>query len=661
MRQIPYAVGWAGLLLLLELNGARCLAQTVRVGDSRILISANPTRLPADGQTVSRIRIEVRTRDNAPAPDGTPVTVNTDIGALTTDLGHKTTSATIPTEGGYALIYLISDEPGTATVQASMGNSRNRVLVEFVPLSEVGKRESTVVHVTGKWVGYCSDLELIEARGPAELRYRGLILEAETLQLNPRTLVVKADGVVLRRKDLELECEDTYLELMSMRGVCRRFGELGVEQVPYSAFTLKPSEAEQQIPEDAFRFDDREGRVWMVCKSVAIFPNEKIVLRSAALHVDQHRIMRYPPYWVIAFEGYQGSNNSQFLQFNSEGGLALDFPIFFSVTDSSTGALKIQRGASNASVMARQGWSFALEFTQSDPANEADSALVVHGLPRSDFGVNFQHTQKVLGGADASFSLAWPDHKSLFTDFSVFRYGSGGHLSFRSHLDRLDAGGTSYGANADFLSTAQPWGKRFNFRWGMGVEADRNAWNEDGFVFEYRTSAYLDLTPFQFGKATNLTPSFSNLFAWDTAHRHSNTARAQLALTHRVGKGINLNLRYILEHRSGESRYAVYDSQTGFTQELALNVSAFASQKWDAYLNASYDLTDSDIYGFGSLNYRPWEKYRLGLIGTYYEFAGTSFNDIEISFNRSLGGREIGVRYSTADDRVSLQFGAAQF
>jgi len=636
-------------------------AQTIRFGGNRVVITANPAQLPADGTTASRIRIEVRGRDDAPVPDGTEVIIATDIGDLTADLGSKQRSAAVRTEGGYAIVLLTSEEPGTATIRATYLDSRNQVMVEFLPPGEAGKRESRVVHVTGGWVGYCTDMDLVEARGPAELRYQGLTIEADTLQLNPRTLVVKADGVRLKRRDQELQCEDTYLELSTMRGGCRRFGDMGVEEITYNAYTLKPTEAEQQIPQDAYRFDDREGRVWTVARSLSLFPGEKIVLRNASLHVDQHRVMRYPPYWVIAFEGYRGSSNTQFLQFDSTGGLALDFPLFFSVTDTSTGALKIQRGASNGSVMAREGWSLALELTNQSLTRERETQLLIDGLPKDQWGLLLTDRRKLFGGSDADFSFAWPDHRSIFTDFSVFNYGSAGHLAARTFADRTELGEWSYGFNADYLSNSIPVGPAARLRWGTGLQAGRNPWDTNGFVVGHRASTYFDFTGWQPSSSTSLVPGISDTFSWDTANRRQNVARLQLSLNHRLAKGINANVRYSFEHRTGGGTYDPLDTRNGINQQLNLNVNAYASKRWDAYLNGSYGLTDETVYGFGALNYHPLPKYRIGLIGTYYKFTDQSFSDLEVSLNRALGNREIGVRYSTTDDRVSLQFGAMQF
>lgn len=637
-------------------------AQSVRFGQNRIVLTPNPARVVADGQTASRIRVEVRARDNRPVPDGTEVVVSTDLGDLTNDLGAKQRSMTVRTEGGYAQVLLTSDEPGTATVRAVYQDSRNQELVEFVPLGEAGERDSTVLHVTGKYVGYCSDLNLIEAQRPAEVRYRGLTIEADQVQINPHSLIVKAYVVKMSRRQAEIECEDVYLDLNTMKGVCRRFGDLGPERVSFSAFTLKDLEDEVETPDDAFRFDTREGRVWMAARSAAVFPGQKIVLRNASLYIDRHKIARYPPYWVIGFEGYQGSSNTQFLEFSSQGGLAVDFPFFFSVTDTSTGAIKIQKGASYGSLMARNAWTLALEHTYEQPGQEAEGVLLVDGLPSSTWGVHFRDSRKAFGGADSSLSIAWPDHKSLFTDYSIYQYGSGGHLGVRTHADRAgETGQWSYGLNADYLSSPVPWGGDTRFRWGTGLQAGRDPWVDSGFVFEHRASTYLDFGGWRPSTSTSLVPALSNVFAWDTENRHSNVARAQLTLNQRLSRGVNLNLRYSLEHRSGESRYATLDRQQGINQQVNLNLSAYASRSWDAFVTSSYGVTDASLYGFATVNYRPWRKWRLGVVGSYYKFSDVSFDDIEVSFNREIGSREVGVRWSKADDRVSLQFGTASF
>ncbi len=660
MRRVGLHV-LAGLVTLGVVTSAAG-AQGIRFGQNRVNISATPRRLPADGQTVSRVRIEVRGRDNAPVPNGTEVDISTDIGDLVSEFGTKQRHTRVPTEGGFAIVLLTSEEPGTATIRASFQDSRNQVMVEFSPLDEKGVRDSTVIHIRGDWVGYSSELNVVEA-WDAEVRYRGIVVEADKVRIDPRSLTLRAVGEIrMSRNDEAVECEQLYIELRSMRGSYRRFGDEGVEEAEFNAWTLKPSSAEQQLPEDAYRFDDQESQIWMVAKSISIFPGEKVVLRHGKVFVGPRKILTYPPYWVIAFEGYYGSSNSHFAELSSTGGLAIDFPFFFSVTDTTTHAIKIQKGARNGSIMARDKWGIAYERAWQELGGDSEGSFVIDGLPHKDWGVHLQHRGKMFGGADSSLSVAWPDHRSLFTDFSVFKYGSAGHYGVRTHADRQgDSGMFSWGTNADFLSNARPWGDLGRFRWGTGVRAGRDAWSGDGFVFQHSMSSYFDFNGWRPNTKTSLTPSISNVFSWDTASRQSNIARAQLMLRHQVMDGVTANVRYGLEHRSGTNRFYSSASDSPINQQVSLNVSAYRSKTWDAYANANYGITNESLYGFGAFNYRPWDKWRLGLIGSYYEFSGSAFNDVEVSMNRAIGAREVGLRWSKADGRISLEFGAAGF
>ena len=649
-------------LVLAVIVAGKARGQGVRFGQNRIVVTANPARLPADGQTPTRIRIEVRDQSNNPVPDGTEVIVSTDTGDLISDTGAKQTTMTVRTDGGYALVSLTSQEPGTATVRVQYRDSRNQVLVEFVPLGEKGRPQSMVVHFEGGWVGYSSDLVLMEARGPAELRYRGLQIRADLLQVEPQALRVRAYGVKLKRGTAELEGEEVYLSLTSMKGVLRRFGPEGVEEVHFNAFTLKPSQVEEPLPENAFRQDTREGRVWLVAKAIALFPGEKIVLRGASLHVDGHKILRYPPFWVIAFEGFQGSSNSNFVSFDSSGGLAIDFPFFFSVTDTSTSAVKIQRGATSGSVMARQGWSLALEQTYEQPGQDARGVFTIAGLPRSNWGVLFQDNRKVLGGADSSVSIASPDHKNVFTDLSVFKYGKAGNVGAQAHFDRDNrTGKLSYGLGGDFYSTSSPLGGGVSYRWGSGFDAARDPTVDRSFVLEHKSAAFLDFKGWRPSPSTSVLPALSDVLTWDTEGHVSNAARAQVTLNQGLGQGLSVNLRYSVQHLAGQSRYATLDTQEGFSHQVSLNVSAFASRHWDAMLNTNWDMTEGTLYAFGSANYRPWRRWRFGLVTSYYRYPGMSFDDFEISANRTIWGREVGVGYSTSDGHFSLQMGGFNF
>ena len=50
-------------------------------------------------------------------------------------------------------------------------------------------------------------------------------------------------------------------------------------------------------------------------------------------------------------------------------------------------------------------------------------------------------------------------------------------------------------------------------------------------------------------------------------------------------------------------------------------------------------------------------KEGMRLVGTHYDFTDTSFDDLEFDVARSIGDREIGLRYSVDAQRVALELG----
>ncbi len=632
-------------------------AQGVPFGQNfRIELTAAPQRLPADGQSVARIQATVRTRDNQPAPDGTEVIFHTSVGHVsTTGVTGRTDSVSAQTQGGYAIVELTSEEPGTATVRASAGNAWTEVLVDFGGEAE----ESPVVHVEGGWVGYAQEFGFIEARTQkatrAKLTYKGLDVEADIIQLDISDLAVRADNVLFTQGDKELRGEDAYLELASLKGVVRRFGDEGIERVFFNGFTLAAQDQEWDIPPDAFRLSGAEPSIWQVCKRASLYPREKLVLRSAALYVDNQRILRYPPFWVVGFAGYRGTSNTSFLSLNTNGGLAVDFPFFLGVTDSASDAVRLQHGAPNAAVGARRGLSVAFEHSYERRSSDLEGSLVLHGIPRRDWGVSYVHSQRALGNGQASLSIQWPDHQNLFMDLNSYSLTRAGTLSTRASLDHTPSGGGwGYTLGTDFLGRSIPLGRAgTSVRFGTGLSYGASPFATGGAALTHRVSGFLSTPSWRAG-TLSVTPSLSELFAWNTDGETQNSLRGELSLRQPLGSGSSVALRYTAEYASGSSPYLY---QKGFNQQLSLNYSSFGSERWSTFLNATHDLTDRDLYAFASLSYRPWPKYRIGVLGSYYDFGAFSFDDLEVSLNRSIGDREIGIAWSKSDNRISLVFG----
>lgn len=639
------------LPVILVLVSAAVCAQTERAGLYRVQVSAVPRQAPADGKSQSRIRVEVKTQRGMAAPDGTQVVVHTDLGLLSLGSAGRQQSLTVRTSGGFAILYVTSTEPGTATVTVQVAGARSVYYVDFLPEGEAGAPDARVLDVSGGWVGYSLELGIIEARDRARLKLGKLVVECGTIvQVDVEKMTLKAQDVVVRRGDIELCGEDLFFDLAAKRGVLRRFGDEQLERVFFDAIGLRALETEWDIPSDAFRMDQREVDAWMVARSVSLFLHEKVVLRKSSLWVQEQKVFSFPPYWIIGLPGYAGATNSQALGMTSEGGLALDFPFFYRVTDRSTGALRIQHGAMAGAVASRRGWSLALSEEYRNGSG-VEGAIVLSGLPHNDWGIEWRDSRGLWDDAYGYFNFSMPDHRSIFSDANIYDYGAGGRLNYRAYFDQPVDYPESYGLVADWLRDAKPLGSGgVNYRFGASAAMRRYSAEEDT-LFVNELYGELDLGERSWGKKTSVSPMVTNIYTWDTGGYHENSMRAQIRLDHRVKPSFIMGLDYSAEWREGTG------NNNGLSQLLGFDARANQSDKWTSYLSATYDITRDDMYGYLNFDYSLSKKWRAGLAATYFDLDQASYEDVELSVGRAFGGREVSLSYSTFTGRFSVNLG----
>ena len=641
-------------VLLLAIVGSiyDCQAQGPRLGYVRIIVAASPRRVVADGQTRARIRVELRDPQGGHLPDGTVVIISIEPPALLSEAGtDKRGTLTVRSSGGFATVFATSDTPGTAKITARVQTSSNVAYVEFVPKGELVGREARVIEIRGGWVGYSMELNMVEARDQAVARYGGMtVTGGDILQLDLGRMVLKAEPVLIKRGDQQLAGEDLYFDLRTKRGALRRFAQ-GVERVFFDIYSLTPRESDWELPTDAFRPNRAESDAWLVADSISVFVNEKIVLRHAKMYVGDQKVLSLPPLWIIGMPGYRGAASTQVLGLSSGDGLAVNFPLFYRVTDQATGAMEIQRGARAGSVIARRGWSLGLR--EEYASGDVEGAVVVGGLPRSDWGMEWRDSRPVFGNALGDFSVAWPDHHNLFADANVYQYRDSYRLNLRGYYDAMRTAPDGYGLTADWLTSARPLSrdKRDTFRLGTSLALRHSADQEGGLTLRNELYTAVDPHSWRLGRGTWLTPNVSDVYSWDTADFSANSARGSLRLQHDFGNSVDLDIDYSAEHASGDAY------QVGWRQALSTSLWADGS-KWRAYLNGFWDLTEDGAYGDLAFDHYLTDRWRLGLLGTYYRFGDAKFDDIELVVGWSVWqNREIGLRYSQDTGKFSVELG----
>jgi len=330
---------------------------------------------------------------------------------------------------------------------------------------------------------------------------------------------------------------------------------------------------------------------------------------------------------------------------SSSGGLALDFPFFYRVTQRATGAVKVQHGARAGTVTTRDGWSLALEV-EYRLAGGGEGTLEIGGLPRSDWGITWSDGRPFAGTGYASTNISSPDHRSLYADSNLYAYRDGGRWGLRGYFDGPDGYSHSYGLVGDWLSDSRPIGNHHpSYRYGLSLGGKQYA-NETSPVAVAEGYLELDLGTRTLGRRSRLSPSFTNLYSCDTSGYALNSLRSDWRLDHDVNPSLQLGLDYGIEWRSGD--YA----EDSLVQTVDFDARAHHGAKWTSSLYATFDLTRDHTYAYATINYNLNAKWRCGLQGTYYDLDTSQYRDLELSLGRVIGDREIALAYSTDTGRV---------
>ena len=644
------AVTTALVLAACHLAAIPASAQGARAENVRVVMRANPGTVPADAKSRAVIRIEVRDQQDRPVLDGTPIFCHTSLGLLSTGSAGGQQAMTVSSSGGFATLYATSDTSGSAVVSASVQESRGQVVVQFLPEGEVAQRYARVVDVKGAWVAYCVELNQIRARDGARAKVGSLVFQdVDRLEVRVDELTVRGWGGEISLKGETVDVEEFFYDLGASRGVFRRFSDEGVEWVRFNQYLLRDSGQEWEIPEDAFRPDERDNQTWFVCRGAQFFIGQKVVVKHATVYVEDQKVFSFPPYWVIGLAGYTGASNTQTLGLSSQGGLAVDFPYFYRVTDGWSGSVRIRKGASGTSFVARDGWSVGITEEYDDGI--AKGFLEADGLGRPDWGLQWQDERPIFGDSQGFLNVSWPDHRSLFADASIYRYQSSYRFNLRGQYDNPWNGEESMSMAGEWLTEPRTLGPTSSFRLGTMLGARRHLWDDKGWVMENELYASIDIDPWRLSSRTQLRPSLSHLYAWDTSKFAQNASRAEFRLDHTFTPSTRLGLNYYLTYRTGQT------SRYGVNHLLGLNLTTASGGKWSSFLNASYDLTEDDRYASLGFDYYLSRGWRMGVLGTHYSYADAEFSDVELELAKALGNKELGLRYSLDSGRLSLELG----
>ena len=419
---------------------------------------------------------------------------------------------------------------------------------------------------------------------------------------------------------------------------------------------------------------------WVAARRLRVVPRTEIQFERASIYYNGGRAFKAPLY-VLPLDGSFNPTTDLFA-FNSVGGLAVRFPVYYMASKQGTGALILRNDPGAGFSSARQGPSLELDqqYTLS-PGSRGRIGIdqIGNGSPN----INFQHQLALGSTAAASFFLNVPRGRDLFGRAAISKDLKAAQIGLETFFDapqnqqsitrgqfyarlrpkQLGKSGLTYSISANLLAISGVPNTRFvpNDNGGIGFPGGQSggtAVTEYNPLYGQTLSATLRAPLYQPWKGAQFT---GNLLT--TAYNYSDGRRGfapgiTLGYAQRLGNRANLRLDYTYDR----SAIGLYGATGGnFTNYVSASFDAQLSSKLGFSTFLSKSLGDQSLYGSTDINYRISSKWRAGLFADYSSFALTDSFNYGWSLGRAVGPRELTINYDAVRDKIYFQIGSSRY
>lgn len=653
------------LILLIQLAAIGSAA-----AQSRFVLSADamPTCITADGKSYSQIVITVTNVDGSPAPDGTIVQVSTTAGSVTT---------TAYAGGGRATAILTSTtSPEIAIVNCSAGGASTSTQVEFSSFPGAGSLGPKIIRMEGKSLAYSVNRDVVLASDGVYIEYNGLEIQASSAQISEPMGTIRAQGEVkIRSGDQELTADALAYDIRTDRCSLLTNGEAltGPANSLFKADKLRKTDASAIAANEFSPLTAESTKSWIIAKKLTIFPRDRIQFTRASLYLGNTRVVNVPHYV------YDYNNRNALMdqiRYTQYEGFVADIPVYYRVTDSGSGALKLryaQKGSDYGGYShPRKGLGLGIEQTYS-MGDRVDGRIFVDAVSDNNRSLELTHHQEfgaMLRKGRADLSLRYQPNASFAKGvYSAYVNASMSGGKYDYYLtgftggskvpvwDPMDLENIEYmnRANSSIRATIRP--KRGfsagsvtfspNFSLGYGRIGAGTSLATQDCVYQ---STGLDFHAPSIGSRT-MSLSFNG------AAELTATSDGRVGESFRVGtnlrrswRGGSASLGYTLNLRSGPTVSMFSNS----IHTISSNVYAGLGTKWNCYAYFGYGLDTGRMNMYSSATYRFDGKWKLRADYSLYRYkytsATTSFTS-EMSYLKAgiyhpLGPYEIGLAWS---------------
>lgn len=622
-----------------------------------IRVTVAPTVLLADGISTATVTAEVRGGSGRPARDGTEVRFYTTAGTIT--------QAAFTSSGIARATLTSSSFPQSANVSVSVGLDQAVLSVPMVSKLVEANVGGRVLKVTGKYVAFSEDKHFIQADEQVKVRFRGVDVEANSVQIDlNQDRMVALGKVNIASGEKTLVGERLWLDLKSFEGY---MVAVKLKQW-FSAYDLTELPEKPKNANATFELEDlSDSKLLWVSKQANYVVGERVQVQGARAYVGGIKSVRMPFHESSLQSGFNESN--QYIGLGSQG-IDLDLPLYVRMSPNASTAFRVGYGTRSGGIgnFTRQaGLSVDLVQKYGFAGASEGQAFLTNMNDFNRWGFLWNHTQKLGRTSRLVTNLQFPQHRDFYGSLNLTSGLPVGtvQLGLAAQKARLGTLGSTLSLGYETKPKPLAGGKvaltgettyfrrdQASTRLAPGV---RTALTNT----QYQTvGARLRPRPVSLMKGLSLDSSLALRAVNGTGSTRSGFGpaletqiRKSLANNGMVALGFTYNhLASINDFLPSQGKMnATLNAGLPITKKL--RISALGSMALDA---PSRNVV-------GQLSYQMAPKWRLDLLHTMFQYGGLGDFDYQFGVARELGGREMGVYWSRRRHRWLFQFGAARF
>lgn len=620
-------------------------------------LTASQPHLIADGKSTCEITVRI---DDPSVPEGTTV-------HFTSSLEGTVIEPQATLRRGVARVRLrAGTTPGVTTVTAFFGTSREMIEIQLLPPGVEASREAQVIVMEGDYVAYAPQLSFVAGSGKVRLVYRGWEVQSDVrLDFWLHSKIVVAEGqpgmnrVVVTNGKTRWEGDRFIADMERQIGVLTKVVPEAKRTVVKGWALTEGTETDAAgLTEPTPPTDPNLN--WIRGRSLEVYSDKRLVIRRAQIYMQAQKLISLPLY-VEAQSGYARAYSFgsplglQGLSMTAYGGLQLDAPIYYRADAKGLGALRLQYFGQGFGYL-RPGLTLSLEEQYVlGKRGDVEGGVYLEQITRPDWGIRWQHFQRLGNGSRLNLFMDMPRHKDLFARLSY--HGDVGNigLGIEANLQKPEGMELSHGIYAYTYLPGGMLGKSgmsYTLSGGVAWQPSRGV----GPTLSWGMDANLNFPSLKVGRQGQMTSQFG-LSLLSAGGSLDLPWQFNAMLNYPVGRMGNLNLSYNLD--KGRSFW----STGGFVSEsLSLSLFLRPGSKWQVWGMGTLNLRGGGRFHSLYFTYSPRPSWRVVLELTQQGYQGFNYTDYGIRLIKSIGsGVDVSLNWSKSRRRIFLEIGALQF